>query len=1268
MVLFRKKNPEKKCLIIKNDGIGDLILASGIIKSLSQEYDIVDILTCDVNETLKPLMPYVQNWFFVSREAATYNTKTSRFEGVVEEDLQTLREVRQHDYDVAICLRRFIRANSLFLMQNVDAKRKISFWQYPTNIEIDVAEKETKDWEHVTASERILHESLYFCECIKKSLKLHVRTTPSLSMPEVEPKPERANTVAFNIASKGWSDPFKYVAMAERLLALGVTVKLFGGSNENETRRMKEVMKKCPQVENYCGKLSFAESVKELSQCKYYVGNDTGLSHLAMMTCDHVLVLHGGGGLGRFFPWPDVNANQHVFYHAMSCFDCAWLSCLRADKDCLRLADPNYIAEQLKLLMSGNRLPALINFSGKNEPMYLAWPWEQGEKLKKASVEEAVNATLKRELVKFVEVDKKTVTLRTLDVKAESLEGKPETFKVRIKRKFPRTLRVYRLVKRVNNERRMNGLIHSAKWVIGLILAKFAVKVMRFGMVWDHIRDNEIAYKEIVTHIAHKSRYNQHFEPHTLRAVVNFPAIQRYLHSPNYLSSDDLISRQLGLMSYRKKAIGPLIGKMNAQGREEIEILLNTILGSHLTSETKEALFKEYVSRLKLDSKVAFLPVVKNSKSQNQYFSFVKNHSIADKLGNALPLLNLDEDMKAEIIRGLFSDFMPVRGNSSQLDVQFLSLKNISDGSNQSVCFDDDVTWLEEAAKVLPVLQMGQGRKVQILKNLLDEYLPKDMGAFLPVKEEKKGGEVTLQLDADGSRYESLAQVLPVLYGERAQKSRVLSELLHDFVKDNGCGLFPLASVEGRLTVAEFSAEFVQLGDILGLKLYSKDDQEQLLKGILVEYISNKNASLLPVAKDDQGVSLRLSDEFLSFDEIAQILPNNKMALDEDFESNEEIMADYWLGRSGVAGKKSIVKKALLELFENENAWVESLLMDDRLYREVDSRKLSPEELAQSLETRMQSNRSKELVRDVFIKGACNKFNQYDKLFWSLMLLEKIKADDVMNKAELISALVVDDLDQNLFTRLDDILKSGQKMIKHYDILASEENRNFIMMMEVFAAEDYYFKCESLTPKILDLGVNRGVSVAYFKRMFPKAEITCFEPIKTLYEKANEFFEKNGWMETVTFLNKAVAGKKGETIIHLSENDDMASSLREEMVDWRGESNTQSVECVVLSEYIDDHIDMLKMDIEGAEVEVLRECQDKLRNIDNIVCEVHCPNLGEGQFANKPLVDVLQILNEAGFRSKVKESLMNTLRHKFKPIRHSHEYQTYLVYASRLDY
>ena len=71
---------------------------------------------------------------------------------------------------------------------------------------------------------------------------------------------------------------------------------------------------------------------------------------------------------------------------------------------------------------------------------------------------------------------------------------------------------------------------------------------------------------------------------------------------------------------------------------------------------------------------------------------------------------------------------------------------------------------------------------------------------------------------------------------------------------------------------------------------------------------------------------------------------------------------------------------------------------------------------------------------------------------------------------------------------------------------------------------------------------------------------------------------------------------------------------------------------VRLRDFLDSRVDFLKLDIEGAEVEVINDCQDRLHNIEHLFVEYHSP-LGQKQ----QLDIILTALTNSGFRYQIKD-------------------------------
>lgn len=176
---------------------------------------------------------------------------------------------------------------------------------------------------------------------------------------------------------------------------------------------------------------------------------------------------------------------------------------------------------------------------------------------------------------------------------------------------------------------------------------------------------------------------------------------------------------------------------------------------------------------------------------------------------------------------------------------------------------------------------------------------------------------------------------------------------------------------------------------------------------------------------------------------------------------------------------------------------------------------------------------------------------------------------------------------------------------------------------EIFIDECYKIDLRD-KPYILDCGGNIGLSVLYLNRNFPTAEIVTFEPDKVnqaILEKNIQSFGLSNvslrteavWIED-TEVNFAGEGSLGSSI-HSAES-----------------SVTYKVQSISLSKFIDRQISLLKLDIEGAEYEVMKDIEPKLSLVDNIFLEYH--STFEERYK---LVELLDIVQKAGFYFYLRE-------------------------------
>lgn len=182
------------------------------------------------------------------------------------------------------------------------------------------------------------------------------------------------------------------------------------------------------------------------------------------------------------------------------------------------------------------------------------------------------------------------------------------------------------------------------------------------------------------------------------------------------------------------------------------------------------------------------------------------------------------------------------------------------------------------------------------------------------------------------------------------------------------------------------------------------------------------------------------------------------------------------------------------------------------------------------------------------------------------------------------------------------------------------------LFKEMFIDEPYRIALPP-SPRILDCGANIGMSLAYFYSRHPNARITAFEPDKMNFGFLTQNCKSNGW--TADLRQVALDRRPGDrTWYTFGPAGSLQSSLRTELCPTAPEA-AYPVRTAGLSEYIDAHVDLLKLDVEGAENAIIQGLVEsgKIALIDHIVMEYHHHIVPE----EDRLGQVLSDLESAGF-------------------------------------
>lgn len=158
--------------------------------------------------------------------------------------------------------------------------------------------------------------------------------------------------------------------------------------------------------------------------------------------------------------------------------------------------------------------------------------------------------------------------------------------------------------------------------------------------------------------------------------------------------------------------------------------------------------------------------------------------------------------------------------------------------------------------------------------------------------------------------------------------------------------------------------------------------------------------------------------------------------------------------------------------------------------------------------------------------------------------------------------------------------------------------------LEIFLQRSYDFEAERSDPLVFDCGGNIGLSVIWFKLRYPQSRIVVFEADPAIAEVLEDNLDRLGFKEGIKVVHAAVWTKNGK-IRFFSNGTDSGTVDRQK--------GDKLVDAVRLADLITEHVDLLKLDVEGAEYEVIRDlCETgKIKLVHRMICEIHGRSRGD---------------------------------------------------------
>ncbi len=147
---------------------------------------------------------------------------------------------------------------------------------------------------------------------------------------------------------------------------------------------------------------------------------------------------------------------------------------------------------------------------------------------------------------------------------------------------------------------------------------------------------------------------------------------------------------------------------------------------------------------------------------------------------------------------------------------------------------------------------------------------------------------------------------------------------------------------------------------------------------------------------------------------------------------------------------------------------------------------------------------------------------------------------------------------------------------------------------------------------VIDLGANEGYYTLKLKQNNPKCKIIAVEPNPLAFEILEKNVKSNK-LSDVTLVNKAVCGKNGKITFEIVENVSAIGGRDLETMNrpWLKKEMIRKIkiDCITLNKLFQDYkiekVDILKLDVEGMELEILKSGRNLLDKIHKIVVEWH---------------------------------------------------------------
>ena len=180
---------------------------------------------------------------------------------------------------------------------------------------------------------------------------------------------------------------------------------------------------------------------------------------------------------------------------------------------------------------------------------------------------------------------------------------------------------------------------------------------------------------------------------------------------------------------------------------------------------------------------------------------------------------------------------------------------------------------------------------------------------------------------------------------------------------------------------------------------------------------------------------------------------------------------------------------------------------------------------------------------------------------------------------------------------------------------------------------------KTITPMlIIDVGANIGDMTMAALRSFPNCKVICFEPVTESFSFLSNRLA--AYSSRVTLIKKALSDENRITDINITSFHGANSIQKQSTFHLSAnpsifELKKESIELVKLDDYLEkfnnQKIDILKIDVEGHELNVLKGGAKFISKFVDVII-IECSIMRDESWENQSIAEIFKTLNDFGFR------------------------------------